>query len=128
MQIACKMEGTPAQIGTDGKPKQNYRSCLQVWRAICFSQGRQLSPEVGHFNVVVHYMGGAGGIEALHSAVKTIQLQRIAFVPAQHPDIAPVPEGVDVIHLGGSKKVSLWRFDALRLLIFVLRKGLATSR
>ncbi|KAK9916917.1 hypothetical protein WJX75_008782 [Coccomyxa subellipsoidea] len=51
-------------------------------------------------------MGGAGGIAALHTAGRTVQLQRISFVPAQHPDTAPLPEGVDIIYLGGSTKVS----------------------
>ncbi|BDA41002.1 probable ubiquitin carboxyl-terminal hydrolase 42 at N-terminal half [Coccomyxa sp. Obi] len=51
-------------------------------------------------------MGGAGGIAALHNAGRTVQLQRISFVPAQHADTAPVPEGVEVIRLGGGAQVS----------------------
>ena len=50
-------------------------------------------------------MGGAGGIAALHNAGRTVQLQRISFVPAQHADTAPVPEGVEVISLGGGSQV-----------------------
>ncbi len=50
-------------------------------------------------------MGGAGGIAALHNAGRTVQLQRISFVPAQHADTAPVPEGVEVIRLGGGVQV-----------------------
>ncbi len=64
-----------------------------------------LSPNFTSLDVVACCMGGAGGIAALHSAGGTFQLQRISFVPAQHPDTAPLPEGVDIIHLGGSKKV-----------------------
>ena len=64
-----------------------------------------LSPNFTILDVVACCMGGAGGIAALHSAGGTFQLHRISFVPAQHPDTAPLPEGVDIIHLGGSKKV-----------------------
>lgn len=109
-----------AQMGNRSKISAAARRCAGPFVS---SSGANCRLKSITFDVVVHYMGDVGGIEALHSAIKTIQLQRIAFVPAQHPDIAPVPEGVDVIHLGGSKKVSLRRFDALRLLIFVLRKG-----
>jgi hypothetical protein len=72
-------------------------------------------------------MGGAGGIAALHTAGRTVQLQRISFVPAQHPDTASLPEGVDIIYLGGSTKV----FDGTQLLqeitFQVFRKVSATT-
>ena len=39
------------------------------------------------------------GIEALHKAGTTVQLQPFNFVPARFPDNPPDPEGVEIIRL-----------------------------
>ena len=38
---------------------------------------------------------------------ETFQLRRIQFVPAQRPDVTPVPTGVDIIVLNGVLPVSV---------------------
>ena len=45
------------------------------------------------------------GLEALHKAGSTTQLEPVVFVPAQYPDTIPVPEGIDIIRLGRGAEV-----------------------
>ena len=45
------------------------------------------------------------GLEALHKAGSTTQLEPVVFVPAQYPDTIPIPEGIDIIRLGRSAEV-----------------------
>lgn len=49
-------------------------------------------------------MGVAGDIAHPKDA---FHLRRIQFVPAQRPDVTPVPTGVDIIVLNGVLPVSL---------------------
>lgn len=51
-------------------------------------------------------MGAAGDI-APPNINETFQLRRIQFVPAQRPDVTPVPTGVDIIVLNGVLPVSV---------------------
>lgn len=49
-------------------------------------------------------MGIAEGIAHPNEA---FQLRRIQFVPAQRPDVTPVPTGVDIVVLNGVLPASL---------------------
>lgn len=47
-----------------------------------------------------------GVAEVIAHPNEAFQLRRIQFVPAQRPDVTPVPTGVDIIVLNGVLPVS----------------------
>jgi hypothetical protein len=45
------------------------------------------------------------GLEGLSLGLLTSTQRRVDFVPARFPDKAPLPQGIDVIHLNPSSQV-----------------------